>query len=75
MLPFNEFGLSKDILEEADVVLEIAKKVKTSLEAKGVVVDLLPATIPIDYFADAFISIHADGNNNSPKIINLFSLT
>ena len=42
--------------------LVIAKEVKTLLEAEGVVVDLLPTTIPPDYSADAFISIHADGN-------------
>lgn len=49
---------------EVEIVLQIAQKVKTLLEAKGVVVDLLPATIPVDYSADAFVSIHADGNTN-----------
>lgn len=49
---------------EAEVVLEIARKVKTALESNGIIVDLLPATVPIDYFADAFVSIHADGNTN-----------
>ncbi len=52
---------------EVDIVLEIAQKVKKSLESRGVVVDLLPATVPVDYFADAFISIHADGNS-SPSV-------
>ncbi|HEY0221197.1 MAG TPA: N-acetylmuramoyl-L-alanine amidase [Candidatus Paceibacterota bacterium] len=50
---------------EATIVLEIANKVKTLLEKEGIVVDLLPATIPEDYFADAFVSIHADGNKSS----------
>ncbi|MFZ2522197.1 MAG: N-acetylmuramoyl-L-alanine amidase [Minisyncoccia bacterium] len=50
---------------EVDVVLEIAKRVKKILEERGVVVDLLPATIPIDYHAHAFVSIHADGNSNT----------
>ncbi len=50
---------------EAATVLIISQKVKALLEAKGVVVDLLPTTIPVDYVADAFVSIHADGNNNT----------
>jgi N-acetylmuramoyl-L-alanine amidase len=47
---------------EAEVNLAVAQRVKTLLEAEGVVVDLLPATIPPAYDADAFLSIHADGN-------------
>lgn len=50
---------------EAEIVLEISNKVKTLLEKEGVLVDLLPATIPPDYFANAFVSIHADGNANT----------
>jgi hypothetical protein len=50
---------------EVDVVLEISSKVKSLLENEGVVVDLLPATIPPDYLADAFVSIHADGSTNT----------
>ncbi len=57
-------GASGGGTTEAAAVLKIAKLVKTSLEEKGIVVDLLPATIPVDYVADAFISIHADGNAN-----------
>lgn len=55
-------GTSEQVL-----VLNIAKKVQELLVAKNIVVDLLPATIPIDYTADAFVSIHADGNN-SPSV-------
>jgi hypothetical protein len=50
--------------DEVTVVLEIAERVKTLLEAEGLRVDLLPATVPVDYLADAFVSIHADGNSN-----------
>ncbi len=50
---------------EVDTMLIIAKKVKTLLEARGVIVDLLPATVPEDYIVDAFVSIHADGSTNS----------
>ncbi|RJP43627.1 hypothetical protein C4587_02710 [Candidatus Parcubacteria bacterium] len=49
---------------EWEVVLEIARQAKALLEAEGMVVDLLPATIPVDYVADAFVSVHADGNGN-----------
>lgn len=47
---------------EWEVCLDIAQRVQALLAAKGVTVDLLPATIPADYTADAFVSIHADGN-------------
>jgi N-acetylmuramoyl-L-alanine amidase len=47
---------------EWEVALKIAELTKVFLEEQGLVVDLLPATIPVDYYADAFVSIHADGN-------------
>lgn len=49
---------------EWEVNHEIAQRTKTLLEAEGVVVDLLPATVPPEYWADAFIAIHADGSTN-----------
>lgn len=48
--------------KEWEVALAIAKEVALLLEAKGIVVDILPAAIPPQYFADAFIAIHADGS-------------
>jgi hypothetical protein len=50
---------------EQETVLVIAQKVKALLEVEGVIVDLLPATVPVDYYADAFVSIHADGNTSA----------
>lgn len=47
---------------EWETNLHIAEITKARLEAAGVVVDLFPVTIPPGYVADAFISIHADGN-------------
>ena len=47
---------------EWEVNQDIANKVALELEAYGVVVDILPATVPPDYWADAFIAIHADGS-------------
>lgn len=32
------------------------------LRAEGIEVDILPATVPPRYWADAFVAIHADGN-------------
>jgi N-acetylmuramoyl-L-alanine amidase len=50
---------------EAELNEDIANRIKPLLEAQGVVVDLLPATVPIQYDADAFIAIHADGSTGS----------
>lgn len=42
--------------------LDIANKLQEILGRSGYLVDIIPATIPVDYQADAFISLHADGN-------------
>jgi hypothetical protein len=52
-------------LRERDAMYEIVTLVKAELEAAGIVVDVLPATVPKGYKADAFISVHADGNKNT----------
>ncbi len=49
---------------EQETVLVIARKVKALLEEHDIVVDFLPATVPVDYRADAFVSIHADGSTS-----------
>jgi N-acetylmuramoyl-L-alanine amidase len=46
---------------EVDANLDIARRVTDYLTAAGIQVDLLPATVPPGYLADAFVSIHADG--------------
>ena len=60
----NNGGTSGSGFSEWEVNLNIAQQVKDLLEVKGVVVDLLPATIPPGYFADAFVAIHADGSTD-----------
>ncbi len=50
-------------IAEVDVNLRIAEDVADDLRAAGVAVDLLPATVPVDYDADAFVAIHADGGS------------
>jgi N-acetylmuramoyl-L-alanine amidase len=47
--------------DEWELNMMIAERVQRQLEAAGVLVDLLPATVPPGYLADAFISVHADG--------------
>ncbi|MBN2552461.1 MAG: N-acetylmuramoyl-L-alanine amidase [Spirochaetales bacterium] len=46
---------------EVDANVDIAGRVAEYLEIAGIQVDLLPATVPPGYRADAFVSIHADG--------------
>lgn len=58
-------GTTVGAITEWGVCLEIAELIATQLEVKGVIVDMIPATIPIDYEADAFVSIHADGNEDT----------
>ena len=47
---------------EQQYVLGIAQKVTLKLQEKGYIVDLLPTTLPAGYVADAFVAIHADGD-------------
>lgn len=51
---------------EWEVNLAIAQFVEQQLEEQGVAVDLLPATIPMSYTADAVVAIHADGTTTRP---------
>ena len=51
--------------DEATVVLNIAQITAEKLRALGLEVEILPTTVPPGYYADAFISIHADGNLDS----------
>lgn len=50
---------------EVNLNYDIANRVAKLLQAQGVQVDLLPATVPTGYTADAFIAIHADGSTSS----------
>lgn len=52
-------------INEWEVNLEIAEGVAKQLRKSGVEVDVLPSTVPVGYEADAFISIHADGNDDT----------
>ena len=47
---------------EVGVNMDIAKRVTALLTKQGVVVDLLPTTVPEGYVADAFLALHADSD-------------
>lgn len=47
--------------DEWEINILIAEQVRDRLTAAGVVVELIPATVPVAYAADAFVSIHVDG--------------
>jgi|GEM_PF-476582 len=61
----NNTGASYGGVSEAELNLDIASRIKPLLEAQGVVVDLIPATVPPSYDADVFVAIHADGSSRS----------
>ncbi len=61
----NNGGSSGGGKAEWEVNLEIAHLTRALLEEAGYAVDILPATVPEAYRADVFISIHADGHNDS----------
>lgn len=52
-------------VSEVEVNLPVAEQVRALLAPVGITVDLLPATIPPGYLADAFVSLHADGATSS----------
>lgn len=49
-------------LREVDLNLDMARRVAALLQSIGLAVDVLPATVPPGYQADAFVAIHADGS-------------
>jgi N-acetylmuramoyl-L-alanine amidase len=59
-----EGGASVDGVDEVAVTLDVANRAANILRAKGVTVDVLPATVPPSYVADAFVSLHADDDGD-----------
>ena len=55
-----QLGTSVAGVNEVDVNLDIADRIAVILRAKGILVDVLPATVPQSYVADAFVALHAD---------------
>ena len=52
---------------EWEVNLDIAERTAALLRAYGVEVEILPTTLPIEYKAHAFLSIHADGDETGAR--------
>jgi len=49
---------------EVSLNYDIANRVAQLLRQDGVLVDILPATVPPGYDADVFVALHADGSAN-----------
>src|SRR3989344_147361 len=60
----NNGGATGGGYTEVEVNAAVAEELKRLLASEGVLVDLLPTTIPPDYWADVFVSVHTDGNTN-----------
>jgi hypothetical protein len=60
-------GTSGGGMSEVELNEAMALRVAERLQAAGVVVDLIPATVPPGYQADAFVALHAD-NYPGPQI-------
>ncbi|MBF6612354.1 MAG: N-acetylmuramoyl-L-alanine amidase [Chloroflexi bacterium] len=58
-------GTSGGGRSEIDLNLDVTNRIALLLRAQGVLVDILPTTVPSGYSADAFVAIHADGNASS----------
>jgi N-acetylmuramoyl-L-alanine amidase len=52
---------------EWEVNMAIANETAEILKEKRIEVEILPTTIPPDYWADVFVAIHADGNEDPDK--------
>lgn len=50
---------------EYEINLDVANRAAAYLRSAGVTVDVLPATVPPSYLADAFVAIHADGSKST----------
>lgn len=58
----GQTGTSAGGFAEWQVNLDIANRVASLLRDDGIAVDVIPATVPEGYLADAFLALHADGD-------------
>ncbi len=63
----TQTGAQAGGVSEVDVNLDVAKRVAALLDARGLAVDIIPATIPPGYVADAFVALHADDDGVGAK--------
>ena len=52
---------------EPQLTFDMAQRTAKLLQDQGVQVDVLPATVPTGYTADAFVSLHADGATSKDR--------
>lgn len=55
-------GAYSNGVSEVDINLAVTRLTAQSLVERGYKVEILDATVPVDYVTDLFIAIHADGN-------------
>lgn len=60
-------GASVNGVNEVDVNFAVAEILRDMLVNEGVVVELLPATVPQGYRADLFVSLHADSSEDRER--------
>ena len=58
----TQTGASFAGFDEVDINMDIAARIGKLLVAQGIVVDILPTTVPEGYLADVFISLHCDSD-------------
>lgn len=63
----TQTGTSWAGITEVEVTAVIAERLAALLEAQGLAVDIIPTTVPEGYLADAFVSLHADGDGVGEK--------
>lgn len=61
----NSTGASAGGYREYEVSLAVAERAAGYLRGAGVAVDILPATVPPAYLANAFVALHSDGSANT----------
>jgi hypothetical protein len=57
-------GASGGGKSEWEVNMAIAQAAAEILRSEGIEVDILPSTVPVKYWADVFVAIHADGSTD-----------
>ncbi len=60
----GQTGTTAGGVTEWQVNLDVAERVASRLRGEGIAVDILPAAVPAGYLADAFVSLHADGDRS-----------
>lgn len=60
-------GTSWAGLNEVDLNMDIAERVRAQLIARGYVVDIIPTTVPLGYIADVFLALHMDSDGVGAK--------